>query len=112
MSINGGNLGFPPIDQQVVLAQPCVSKDDVVMSEIADIEGSDLNMLSCFHSEKDLVHDVAIDIFGVSSILNDERSVKLLFLYIILLNKFPMDKAGVGPTVNESVLHNATLPLA
>ena len=40
-----------PIHVRIMLSQPCVTEDKVVMTEVTDIEGDNFMMSVCFHGE-------------------------------------------------------------
>ena len=101
-----------PIYLGIMLSQPRISKDKIVMTEVADVEGNDFMMSICFHGEKNFVSDFAFDVDQIIGISNDEGSTEFLLFHLISFDEFPMDEAGIGSTVNESVLCDAMLSLS
>jgi len=82
------------------------------MAKVANVEGDDFLMSIRLHGEKDLVSDFAFDIDRVIGISNDEWSLEFFLFHLISFDEFPMDEAGIGSTVNKSVLGDATFSLS
>ena len=64
-----------------------------------------------FHGKEDFVSYFAIDIGRVIGISNDKRCAKFLCLHVVFFNQFPVNKAGIGTTVDEGMFLDAVLPL-
>jgi len=69
-------------------------------------------MFVSFHGEKDFVSYFAIDIGCIIGISNDEWRMEFLCLHVVLFDQFPVNKTGIGTTVNEGVFLDAAFPLA
>jgi len=82
------------------------------VTEIADVEGNDFLVQSCFHGKEDFMCDSAMDIDGIIGIADEEGGTKFFFLHLELLNEFPMNETCVCSTINESMLGKAMLSLA
>ena len=55
--------------------------------------------------------DFAVDIGRIIGISYDERGTKFLGFHVVFFDQFPMDKTGIGTTVNEGMFLDAALPL-
>jgi len=53
----------------------------------------------------------AVDIGRIIGVSDDKGSSKFLGLHVVFLDQFPMNKTGIGTTVDEGVFLDAALPL-
>jgi len=54
----------------------------------------------------------AFDIDRVIGISDDEWSLEFFLFHLVSFDELPMDETGIGSTVNEGVLSDATLSLS
>jgi len=52
-----------------------------------------------------------VDISCIIGVSDDEGSSKFLSFHVVFLDQFPMNKTGIGSTIDEGVFLDAALPL-
>ena len=63
------------------------------------------------HGKENFVGDFAVDIGCIIGVSDNEGGSKFLGLHVVFLDQFPMNKTGIGTTVDEGVFLDAALPL-
>jgi len=110
-TISEHDLWLTPIDMGVMFSEPSVAKDNVVVSEVRDIEGDNFMVFVGAHGKENLVGDFAVDVSSIIGISYDKRGTKFLGFHVIFFNEFPVDETGIGTTIDEGMFLDAALPL-
>jgi len=109
-AVSEHNLWLTPIDMRVMFSEPSIAKDDIVMSQVRDVESDNFVVLLVHMARRTLWVILPLTLV-VSSAFRTMSSVQSFSVFMLYFStSFQWMKLVLAPLFDEGVFLDAALP--